>query len=178
MKKKTSSIILIVVAILVVGGCFFATGDVKKDGKGLTSSVSEADQIIANAQAESSAVKEDEMREYATTDVDGYLYFLKATDKKRLVLVASPTCGYCQIASPIIHNIAFRHNIKIYYLDTSKFDSDAQSKFVNSDERFAEGFGTPMLLLVSEGKIHDSVDGLTDTAGYEDFFKTHGYISE
>ncbi len=178
MKKKTSSIILIVVAILVVGGCFFATGNVKKDGKGLTTNLSEADQIIANAQAESSAVKEDEMKEYATTDVDGYLYFLKATDKKRLVLVASPTCGYCQIASPILQNIAFKHNIKIYYLDTSEFDSESQSKFVSSDERFAEGFGTPMLLLVSEGKIHDSVDGLNDTAGYEEFFKKHGYINE
>ena len=180
MENKKTNITLIVVTIVVVIICFFATSGIKKDGNNTTSSNEEtsADVIIQNAQNESAAISEDEMKDFTETSVDNYLNLYNATDKKRLVLVASPSCGYCQIAEPIIQNIAYKYNIKIYYLDSSAFSSEDQTKFIESDEAFASGFGTPMLLLVSDGKIHDSVDGLTDTEGYMEFFTNNGYISE
>lgn len=179
MDKKKVNIVIAIVACVVVIGCFFATGNIKKEGTGLTGTNSEVDEITARAKKESAAVKDEERKEFAKLEnVDGYLNLYNATDKKRLVLVASPNCGYCQIAEPIIQNIAYEYDIKIYYLDSSEFDGDAQAKFIDSNEAFASGFGTPMLLLVSEGKIHDSVDGLVDRAGYIKFFTKHGYISE
>lgn len=179
MDKKKVNIIIAIVACIVVIGCFFATSNIKKEGTGLPNTNSNVDEVTARAEKESAAVKDDEKKEFAVAEnVDHYLNLYNATDKKRLVLVASPNCGYCQIATPIIQNIAFEHDIKIYYLDSSKFDGDAQAKFIASNEAFASGFGTPMLLLVSDGKIHDSVDGLVDRAGYVAFFTKHGYISE
>lgn len=179
MKKDKTNIILVIVAIVVVVICSFATSSVKKDGKGLeTSSSNNTNAVVQRAQAESAAVSEDERKEFAESSIDHYLSLYTATDKKRLFLVASPTCGYCQVAEPIIENIAYKYDIKIYYLDSSVFSSDDQKRFIESNEAFSSGFGTPMLLLVSEGKIHDSVDGLTDTEGYMEFFRDNGFISE
>lgn len=176
MKKKLINIILVIAIFLVVVLCFFASGSVKKEGTGLPANDSQA--IIERAQKESAVVPKDERKEFAESSVEHYLNVYNATDKKRLVLVASPDCGYCQIAEPIIQNIAYNYDIKIYYLNSAEFSSDDQNKFIESNEMFAAGFGTPMLLLVSDGKIHDLVDGLTDTAGYIEFFTSNGIISE
>ncbi len=180
MNKKIVNIIMVVIACAVVIGCFFATSNVAKEGNGVsTGANTNVDEVTQRAQEEAEAVKEEEKREFAVAEnVDHYLDLYNATDKKRLVLVASPTCHYCQIAEPIIQNIAYKYDIRIYYLDSSAFDGEDQEKFISSNEAFASGFGTPMLLLVSDGKIHDSVDGLVDTAGYVEFFTKHGYISE
>lgn len=178
MDKKKINIIIGIVACIVVIGCFVATSSIKKDGTGVTTG-NDAEEMTQSAEKEAAAVKDEERREFAKAEnVDHYLNLYNATDKKRLVLLASPTCGYCQIAAPILENIAYEYDIKIYYLDSSAFSGDDQTKFISSNEAFASGFGTPMLLLVSEGKIHDSVDGLVDRAGYIEFFKKHGYINE
>lgn len=178
MNKKITNIILAIVAIVIIVLCFFATGDIKKEGLGISTNGDDAQSIIQRAEAESNAVVDNERKEFAESSVEHYLSIYNATDKKRLILVGSPSCGYCQVAEPIIQNIAYKYDIKIYYLDVSKFSGDDETKFIESDEMFASGFGTPMLLLVSEGKIHDSVDGLTDTAGYMEFFTRHGYVNE
>ena len=52
----------------------------------------------------------------------------------------------------------------------------AFNKGIVSDEFFKEGYGTPILLVVGEGKIIDKVDGLTDSAHYVDFFKRNEFI--
>lgn len=177
MKDKKMSIILGVVAVVIVIVCCVATSGIKKEGTGLSSGADEMNSIVYRAQSESAAVADDERKANIDINVDEYLDIYNGSDKK-VVLLASPSCGYCTIAEPIIQNIAYKYNIDIHYLNAGEFDSDAQSKFVASDDIFAAGYGTPMLLLVSEGKIHDYVDGLTDTEGYMTFFEENGYISE
>ena len=76
-----------------------------------------------------------------------------------------------------INKIALSY-ININYLNTDEFKDDDQEKLVNSDDTFTNGFGTPLLLVVSNNKIVDSVDGLTDNAHYTEFFKKYGYIKE
>lgn len=177
MKDKKISIILGVVAVIVVIVCCVATSGVKKEGTGLSSGAADVNDIVYRAQNESAAVADDERKENIDINVDEYLDMYNGSDKK-IVLLASPSCGYCTIAEPIIQNIAYKYNIDIHYLNAGEFDSDAKSKFVSSNELFAAGYGTPMLLLVSDNKIHDYVDGLTDTEGYMNFFEENGYISE
>ncbi len=95
-----------------------------------------------------------------------------------LVWVARPTCGYCQLATPVVQKIIKDYSIYISSLNTDNFSEEDTNLFVNSDERFKEGFGTPMLLLVGDGKILDMIDGATDTAHYLDFLKTYKFIEE
>ena len=60
---------------------------------------------------------------------------------------------------------------------TSKMDEDDQANLLESNE-FFEQFGTPSLLVVSNGEIVSSINGLVDTANYESFFTEHGFIEE
>lgn len=133
--------------------------------------------IVTNAQKESEAVKDDEKKEFTQINVDKYLEYY-AGEENKIILVARPTCHYCQIAEPILQNISFKYNIEINYLNTDEFSDDDQTKFVNSDDTFKDGFGTPFLLIVSNNKIVSSVNGLTDEDHYISFFKTNGFINE
>ena len=131
--------------------------------------------IMNNAQAESAKVEDSEKGEFNQINVDTYLAF-KAGEEPKIVLVARPTCSYCQIAEPIVQKIIHDYNVEVNYLNTDNFEGEDQSNFVKSDDMFSEGFGTPMLLLVQNGKIVDSIDGLTDTAHYVEFMKKHNFI--
>lgn len=133
--------------------------------------------IVTNAQKESEAVKDEEKKEFTQINVDKYLEYY-AGEENKIILVARPTCHYCQIAEPILQNISFKYNIEINYLNTDEFSDDDQTKFINSDDTFKDGFGTPFLLIVSNNKIVSSVNGLTDEDHYISFFKTNGFINE
>lgn len=139
--------------------------------------VEDGQTIVTNAQKESEAVKDDEKKEFTQINVDKYLEYY-AGEENKIILVARPTCHYCQIAEPILQNISFKYNIEINYLNTDEFSDDDQTKFINSDDTFKDGFGTPFLLIVSNNKIVSSVNGLTDEDHYISFFKTNGFINE
>lgn len=139
--------------------------------------VEDGQTIVTNAQKESEAVKDDEKKEFTQINVDKYLEYY-AGEENKIILVARPTCHYCQIAEPILQNISFKYNIEINYLNTDEFSDDDQTKFVNSDDTFKDGFGTPFLLIISNNKIVSSVNGLTDEDHYISFFKTNGFINE
>lgn len=171
-KQKILSIgLIIILAILMIICCFVGGGD---DSKELKLS-EDASTIMANAEKESAAVSDEEKKEFNNINVDTYLEYYNGEEEK-LVLIASPTCQYCQIAEPIIQNIAYNYNIDINYLNTNEISKEDGEKLMSSDEFFSEGFGTPLLLIVSNGQIKDKVDGLTDKAHYVEFFKNYEFI--
>ena len=133
------------------------------------------DKILSNAQQESQKVTDEEKKEFPQINMDTYLEYYSGEEMK-IVLLARPTCTYCQIAEPIIQKIAKDYNLNIDYLNTDEFSEDDQQRLMNSDEFFKEGYGTPVLLIVGQNKIIDKVDGLTDTAHYIDFFKKYEFI--
>lgn len=185
MKDKNNNIVKIIVMIvgiiLVCALCFFVSesstnkkGETYNKANSSTGNVS-GDTITAQAQEESAKVTDDEKKEFANITMDTYLELYKGEENK-LVLFSRPTCGYCQIAEPILQNIAYRHDITIQHLNTDEFSADDEEKLVKSDDYFSGGFGTPLLVVVSNGKIVDSISGLTNTANYEEFFKKYGFI--
>jgi len=159
--------------ILIIISCF--VGD-KKESTENNSNETAAQEIIANAQKEKDSIKEEEKKELLEIKVDEYLELYKESDKQ-IVLIARPTCSYCQIAEPIIQNIAYENNLDIKYLNTDNFSENDGKNLIESNEYFTEGFGTPTLLVVGEEKIIDVVDGLTDKAHYEEFFEKNGFIN-
>lgn len=174
-KDKIFTIILIVaIAILLIISIF--VGSDKADSATSNSVSNDAETILANAQKESSAVKDSEKGDFVQINVDKYLEYYAGNENK-IVLIARPTCHYCQIAEPILQKIIKEKNIEINYLNTDEFSGDDQEKLVNSDKAFKNGFGTPFLMIVSNNSIVDSVDGVTDTAHYIGFFKKNNFIS-
>ena len=167
MNKKLLGITgVIVLVVLLIVSCSINTGD---------KSSNTMESILTNATMESSNIKENEMKEFTSIDVNTYLNIYNG-EQKILVLVARPTCHYCQIAEPILHNIAYKYNININYLNTDNFQGEDSQKFIGSNEFFSNGFGTPMLLVVSDGKINNMVDGVTDTKHYVEFLKENKFI--
>lgn len=169
---KIAGVAFVVIALIVAT---FFIGD-KDNGSGTSGNLSnDADTIFANAQAESAAVSEKEKKAYNKIDVATYLDYYEASEAK-LILLGRDGCPYCQIANPIIQNIAYTYDIEINYLDVDEFTEETQTAFVQSDEEFSSGFGTPFLFIAGYGQIIDKVDGLTDKAHYIDFLKAYGYI--
>ena len=179
MDSKWGKIIIILVVIGLFIGCFFIgdSSDGKKLSTSATETTEEVNSVLDNAQKESEAIKEDEMDDLDEIDIDEYLD-MYADDDASIVLIARPTCSYCTIAEPIIRKIAKDYDVDVNYLNTDEFDEDDQNELINSDDFFAEGYGTPLLLVVGEDSIIGKVDGLTDTKNYIDFFKKHGFIEE
>ena len=169
MNKKIFGIIgVIVLVVLLIVSCSIKP-------KESNNSNNNSGSIIENATIEASEIETDEMKEFIDININEYLNMYNGGENS-LVLVGRPTCHYCQIAEPILHNIAYKYDINIYYLNTDNFTDEDAENFIKSNEYFNDGFGTPMLLVVSNGKINDIVDGVTDTKHYLEFLKKNEYI--
>ena len=165
MNKKVFGIIgVILIIVLLIASCSLSPKE-----------ESDTTDTLTIATKEAASIKEEEKKEFTNINIDEYINAYNG-EEKTLVLVARPTCHYCQIAEPILHNIAYKYSININYLDTDDFQEDDFQKFIESNEYFSEGFGTPMLLVVSNGTINDIVDGVTDTKHYIEFLKEYKFI--
>lgn len=173
-EKKFGITIGIIIVLLLLMILAFNVGSDGTDSE-ISQYSADVQRQILNAQKEAAAVEEDEKRAFTEITVDDWIQY-KASGGGTLIFAGSPTCSYCQVAEPIVQNIMYRYNIEIKYLDVSKFDEETLQKFTDSDELFKDGFGTPILFLVGEGKILDIVDGLTDTQHYEEFLATYNII--
>ena len=186
-KKIVFGILIAIVVVLLCALCYFASsattnkaGDSYQESNSnteSTSGASDANDMTARAQEESANVSDDEKKDFKDIDIDTYLDLYEG-EEKSIVLFSRPTCGYCQIAEPILHNIAYKYNLTINHVNTDEMSSDDSTKLVNSDDYFSDEFGTPLLVVVSNGKIVDVVSGLVDTASYVDFFSDNGFIKK
>ena len=172
MSKSEKYGLIGILALLLIAVIVSALIGTKSDTKEVSN---DSNSILDNAQAESAAVKDNEKGEFTQIDMNQYMEMYNGSEKK-IVLIARPTCGYCQIAEPIIQNLIYKYNLPINYLNTDNFGENDEQTLISSNEFFESGLGTPTLLVISGGEIHDSVDGLTDAEHYEEFFKTNGYI--
>ena len=174
--KDNKYLKIAIVAIVIIGlvtATFFVGGS-NSESEG-SNNTFDPEVILANAKAESEAVKEEEKKAYTKISVAQYLDYYAGSEAK-LILVGHDGCPYCQIANPILQNLAYKYDIEINYLDTDEFTDETQTAFVQSDEFFSSGFGTPLLFIVQNNTIVDVVDGLVDTALYTDFLTAYGYI--
>ena len=133
--------------------------------------------MTTRAQEESANVPEDEQKDFEDIDVDTYLELYDG-EEDAIVLLSRPTCGYCQIAEPILHHIAYQYDLTINHINTDEMSEEDGTNLIESDDYFSEGFGTPLLLVVSNGEIVDMVNGLVDTDSYVSFFTANGFIKE
>ena len=115
MNEKNKKIVIgIVVAIgilLLCALCYLASvaatdsnGDVYTENDSSTTAT-DAASMTSRAQEESANVPDDEQKDFNEITVSEYLDLYEGKEDT-LVLFASPTCGYCQIAEPILHHIA------------------------------------------------------------------------
>ena len=186
-KKIVTGIVVAVGVILVCALCYFASSAVSAkagdnysesdNSNSSTTSGSSASDMTSRAQEESANVPDDEQKDFNDIDIDEYLDLYDGSEDS-IVLFSRPTCGFCQIAEPILHHIAYQYKLTINHVNTDEMSSSDETKLVESDDYFSDGFGTPLLVVVSNGEIVDMVSGLVDTENYVKFFTKHGFIDE
>lgn len=186
-KKIVTGIVVAVGVILVCALCYFTSSAVSAkagdnysesdNSNSSTTSSSSASDMTSRAQEESANVPDDEQKDFNDIDIDEYLDLYDGSEDS-IVLFSRPTCGFCQIAEPILHHIAYQYKLTINHVNTDEMSSSDETKLVESDDYFSDGFGTPLLVVVSNGEIVDMVSGLVDTENYVKFFTKHGFIDE
>ncbi len=177
-KKKKENIktivIVALVLIIVLGGSFLLSEVSSKTGsydKNNTAQESIEDEI------ETEDIPEEEQGELTSIRIDDYLE-LKKQEEKSIILIARPTCHYCQMFDPIIKNVVYLYGIQVNYLNTDELSTEEQTKLIESDDFFKDGYGTPLTLIVQNNKIVDQINGYTTKENTIQFFKDNGIISE
>lgn len=97
-------------------------------------------------------------------------------DEKSIILVARPTCPYCEKFSPILKEAMDDMNLTINYIDTDKFSNEDWTTFSESLAYLnSEEWGTPLILIVQNGEVIAENNGYVDLSTIKSFFKANGY---
>ena len=108
-------------------------------------------------------------------DIDKYIELTKSSDKN-IILIARPTCGYCEAFTPILKQVSEDMNLTINYVNTDSFSSDDWTTFKNSFEYLSgDEWGTPLVLIVKNGEIVDKNNGYVEADAIKSFFEKNGF---
>lgn len=103
-------------------------------------------------------------------DYEEYDKLLKS-DEKNIIVVGQSTCGYCVQAKLILNEIAEEKDVTINYLNISYMTEEEGEKFESSLEYFEKSWGTPVMMIVQDGKMIDIVEQLVTKDEYIEFLE-------
>lgn len=110
-------------------------------------------------------------------DYAQYLEVIKS-EENQIVVFAQTGCSHCEEARPVLNAIAKEYNIKINYLNITDLSTNDQKDFANSLDVLKDGFGTPLTVVVKNGKTVDSLEGFESKDAMLKFFKKNNFIKE
>lgn len=150
--------IILVVAIVI--GVAIGVSNIKKDD-------TNSDNNVETTELEEAGFNEVTLSEY--------LDLVKSSEKS-IILVARPTCGYCQQFTPILKQAMEDMNLTINYIDTDKFSEDDWTPFTESlDYLKNEQWGTPLTLIVQNGEAIAENNGYVELDTIKEFFTNNGF---
>ena len=102
-----------------------------------------------------------------------------SSNEKQLIVIAQSGCPSCEKAKPIFYELAQEYDVKINYLNASNIATEDAEGFPESLEYFVEnGISTPTVLIVSNKKVIDSLEGVTTLENYVEFLEKNSFIKE
>lgn len=177
-KKKVfqyAAIIAVVFLVCVVSFAVSNSNSEKYSKSTSSNNLAGEEDILQVATKEAGEVNDDERVAPNEISTDDYLNLYNGSESK-LILFSSPACEYCKIATPILENLIYQYKVEINYLNTNSLSDADRQKIVESNDYFSSGFGTPLMLVVKDGKIVDQIDGLVTKDSYIAFFKEYGFM--
>lgn len=117
-------------------------------------------------------------------DINAQKYFdLKKGEEKAIILLASPSCGWCQRFRPILNQVSADYELPIYYLNTSELGDDyltvrssSPTLSTHFDSYGNPAISTPTTLLVQNGEELDNLDGYVEYDKVIQFLQQNGVI--
>lgn len=155
---KVTGIILLIIGVIIISVSISSIKGNKNDTN--------------NAKIEDVKLEDAGFNEVSLSE---YLNLINSGEKK-IVLVARPTCGYCEKFSPILKKAKDDMNLDINYIDTDKFSNEDWTTFSNSLAYLnSEEWGTPLVMIVQHGEVLSVNNGYVDLATIKAFFETNGF---
>lgn len=193
---ETFLLILVLIMVLVTMVCSIITTIIEVKGKheialvkktlGITAIAVLVVLVIAlafgvsnnsNSDSSSDDYEEVALEEAGFNEVtlDEYLELINGSEKS-IVLVARPTCSYCEAFAPILSEAKDELGLTINYIDTDKFSDDDWTTFNASLDYLSENkWGTPLTLIVQNGEVVDVNQGYVELETIETFFTDNGF---
>ena len=104
----------------------------------------------------------------------GYDEYEKLLNGKEnsVVVVGQSTCSYCVQSKIILNKIAEEKDVEINYLNISYLTEEEGAEFESSLDYFEEEqWGTPLMLIVKDGKLVDIIEQLVTEDEYIEFLE-------
>lgn len=106
-----------------------------------------------------------------------------SSDTAKLVYIGRDSCGYCVQFLPVLQQAQEDYDYETLYLDiTTVTTTEQQDKILafDNDEKFLEqNFGgTPMVLLMKDGKLVDTWIGYAEYSEYTAWLEENGFAKK
>lgn len=99
--------------------------------------------------------------------------------KKELVVVCQSSCQYCIMFKPVLMSIADEYGVKINYMNYNEIEEQEElGEYLSKYKEFQGDWGTPLTIVVENGKIINSFDGYTNEEEYVKFLKNNHLMEE
>lgn len=173
--KNIISASLIVDAIALIILLSLWVTPIKNNNLKFTSSKDASETTTKNEEIEEETT-EDELSKagFNELSLSEYLDLIKSSDEQ-VILVARPTCYYCQQFTPILKQAKEEMNLTVNYVNTDNLSKDDWSTFQNSlDYLNSEEWGTPLTLIVQNGEVIDANNGYVELESLKKFFSKNG----
>jgi len=101
-----------------------------------------------------------------------------AEKENNVIVIGQSTCPYCVKAKLILNEVVDETDAEINYLNISYFESEEDFKeFEGTLEILqTDTWGTPITMIVKEGKLVDYIEGVTTKEEYIEFLEHYGVI--
>ena len=104
-----------------------------------------------------------------------------------IVVIGQTTCSHCIAIKPALNSVAGEYKLKLYYINVDVLEEEDSNEFFESlktleynDPDFVEkgSFGTPLILIIKDGKISNYISGERTTSQLVREFTKYGLIQE
>lgn len=104
-----------------------------------------------------------------------------------VIVIGQTTCSHCIAIKPALSSVAGEYDLTINYLNLTEITEEESANFTESltnikynDPDFVESgsFGTPLTLIIEDGKVVDYISGQRTKSQLVREFKKNGLISE
>ena len=112
---------------------------------------------------------------------------LTRSEETSIIVIGQSTCSHCIAIKPALNSVAEDYNLTINYLNLTELNEEETNKFYESledieynDPDFVKdgSFGTPLTMVVEDGKIVDYISGSRTISQLVRKFRQLGLIEE
>ncbi|GEM_PF-1861953 len=112
---------------------------------------------------------------FKNISLNEYLDLIKEPEKN-IILVARPTCGFCEQFTPVLKQAKEDMGLTIHYVNTDDFSKEDWTTF-NSSLSYLNSteWGTPLVMIVQNGEAIAENQGYVELSTIKEFFESNGF---